>query len=707
MLKIGIIGTGVIAHEHAAAIGMIPGLELVGASDISAGRLTAFADAFGLSRRYEGADELIADSDLQLVVVATPPSTHEALTVAALEAGKSVLCEKPLAHNLESASRIAAAAARHPGRLSIGYQLRYAPQYRRMLWLIRNGWIGEVTEAVVERHGYIPHALAEASWWGRWDIAGGGVLMTQMIHEIDLMIEAMGAPRSVDAKFDTRYTKIESEDWFEVEVAFSGDRRARCAGSVNSGRMGGRFVIKGDKGWISPSEISLHDPSMNRQAQRAVDAALSDTRVQTRSMPARAYRKARRTLGLSEPAAVTPHALLYSDIAAAIAADKPLPIPPSEALGSLEFCAATYESGLRGEPVRLPLAPDAGGYPEVTRTTYAAKRTRFPEAPPARPVPKRNGAVRIGLIGLDTTHAVTFTDLLHNPYNPDHIPGARVVAAFPGGSPDMEVSASRVDGFTSELRDRYDIAIVETPEDVVDEAEIVFILSCDGRTHAGLFRAVAGRGRPVFIDKPLATSLADAEKIQFLARETGTRVFGASAFRYADRLVAALNDIRASGEAIETCTIRYWGQIQPTQGRYFWYGVHGAEMLNAVMGTGLSSVQARMDGQCDVIEVEHSDGRRSTLLGSHVDGTFHVQIRTDHRVLEIPIGGPVSARMLAVVLDLLTPRGYPQLWRASTAGSVCARPSRSIDPGEADTLDVIRLLDGAQKSYASGKRVTF
>src|SRR5579862_5905363 len=118
MINVGIIGTGLIARAHAAAIGTVPeSLTLVAASDLIAERLTDFAAACKVARRYGSAAELIADPDVALVTVATPPSKHEELVIAALKAGKYVLCEKPLAHSIASAERIAAAAENFPGRL--------------------------------------------------------------------------------------------------------------------------------------------------------------------------------------------------------------------------------------------------------------------------------------------------------------------------------------------------------------------------------------------------------------------------------------------------------------------------------------------------------------------------------------------------------------------------------------------------------------
>ena len=200
--------------------------------------------------------------------------------------------------------------------------------------------------------------------------------------------------------------------------------------------------------------------------------------------------------------------------------------------------------------------------------------------------------------------------------------------------------------------------------------------------------------------------MADAEQIYAIAHEAGTKLFSSSIFRYADALVAGLRSIRESGEQVTGCRIMYWGQIEPTQGRFYWYGIHGAEMLLAVMGKGVGTVQAMTVGDSDVIEIKHKDGRHSTMVGSHSDGAFHVSIDTPRRSLDIDIGGPMAARALAAALDILTPCGYPRLWRASDVGSVAGRPGRLVDPDHAETLEVIGLLDAAQRSYATKQAVT-
>ena len=233
MLKVGIIGTGLIARDHALAISMLPGrVSLIAVADVAPARLQDFSASFLVPRRYQDAVDLIADPEVDLVTITTPPSAHEAIAVAALDAGKYVFCEKPLAPSLASAGRIVDAEARNPGRLAVSHQLRYDPSFRRLIWLCRNGWIGKIQSALIERHTYIPHSNhGKQGWWGSWNVAGGGVFMTQLIHELDLLLLAMGCPLSVSAVMDTRYTGIESEDYAEATIRFVGEAVERTAGT--------------------------------------------------------------------------------------------------------------------------------------------------------------------------------------------------------------------------------------------------------------------------------------------------------------------------------------------------------------------------------------------------------------------------------------------------------------------------------------------
>src|SRR5689334_12485830 len=135
--------------------------------------------------------------------------------------------------------------------------------------------------------------------------------------------------------------------------------------------------------------------------------------------------------------------------------------------------------------------------------------------------------IRLGIVGTDTSHVVAFTKLLNDPLSPDHVSGAVVVAAFKGGSPDVESSASRVNNFAEELRTKWKVKFYPDIATMCKNVDAVLLESVDGRVHLEQAKAVLAAHKPVFIDKPLASTLADAREIAKLAKEAGTPWFSA------------------------------------------------------------------------------------------------------------------------------------------------------------------------------------
>src|SRR5262249_15629392 len=136
--------------------------------------------------------------------------------------------------------------------------------------------------------------------------------------------------------------------------------------------------------------------------------------------------------------------------------------------------------------------------------------------------------VRVGLIGLDTSHAVAFTQLLNDPSRPDHVPGARVVAAFKQGSPEIEASATRIDQVPADLRDTWKSALGDSIDEPLRRVAAVMLESVDGRAHLAQARAVLAAKKPLFVDKPFTASVKDAVALAQLARDTGTPIFSSS-----------------------------------------------------------------------------------------------------------------------------------------------------------------------------------
>src|SRR5262245_5425068 len=154
---------------------------------------------------------------------------------------------------------------------------------------------------------------------------------------------------------------------------------------------------------------------------------------------------------------------------------------------------------------------------------------------------KKPELLKIGIIGLDTSHVTAFTGII-NKDNKGPLENMRVVAAFPGGSPDLPTSADRLAGFTKTLRDKHAVEIVESIDDLLKKVDAVLLESVDGRVHLEQVRPVLKAGKPVFIDKPIAASLADTIEIFELAKKHKVPCFSSSSLRFSDKLKALAKD---------------------------------------------------------------------------------------------------------------------------------------------------------------------
>ena len=212
--------------------------------------------------------------------------------------------------------------------------------------------------------------------------------------------------------------------------------------------------------------------------------------------------------------------------------------------------------------------------------------------------------IKVGIIGLDTSHVIAFTKILNDPANPDHVPGARVVAAYKGGSPDLPSSRDRVEGYTKQLREEFGVEIVEDIPTLCAKVDAVLLESVDGRRHLEQVKPVFEAGKRVFIDKPLAATLEDAREIVRLGERHGVPWWSASSLRYSDAVdEVAMDDLKGAVT---------WGPapIEPTHHLDLsWYGIHPVELLYAVMGPGCVRVERAYTEGADVIVGHWRDGR--------------------------------------------------------------------------------------------------
>jgi predicted dehydrogenase len=294
--------------------------------------------------------------------------------------------------------------------------------------------------------------------------------------------------------------------------------------------------------------------------------------------------------------------------------------------------------------------------------------------------------LRIGLVGLDTSHVIAFTKLLNNVNEKDHIPGARVIAGYPGGSPDIDLSKNRVEGFTNDLREKYGVEIMDSPEDVAKACDLVFITAVDGRAHKDLFARTVPFKRPTFIDKPFTTSLADAKEIYRLAESNGVPVMSCSSLRYADGLTAEL----AKGGAVIGCDAFGPMDLIPQLPGYFWYGVHVVEIMQRIMGTGCRQVTVTKSDDFDLLAAVWTDDRVATMRG----------IRHSHHKFGVTLHRKDD-------FDFVNLMQNKRAWYANMLEAILKTlPQGKSDIPKEDTLEVIRIIEAANQSRESGKAVT-
>jgi predicted dehydrogenase len=220
--------------------------------------------------------------------------------------------------------------------------------------------------------------------------------------------------------------------------------------------------------------------------------------------------------------------------------------------------------------------------------------------------------LRIGVIGLDTSHVTAFTKLINDANAPNHVPGGKIVAAFKSSSPDIPSSAGRVEQYTAELQNVFNVKLIPTIEELCREVDCVLIESVDGRPHLEQARPVLAAKKRLFIDKPLAGSLHDALEILRLAKDAGVPVFTASAYRFYDSMVELkkvdIGEIRSA--------ISYGpAHLEEHHPDLFWYGVHPTEALYTVMGRGCESVVRTHTEESDVVTGTWSGGGVGVLHG--------------------------------------------------------------------------------------------
>lgn len=227
--------------------------------------------------------------------------------------------------------------------------------------------------------------------------------------------------------------------------------------------------------------------------------------------------------------------------------------------------------------------------------------------------------IRLGMIGLDTSHVIAFTSYLNDPKNKT---GCRVVAGFPGGSPDFPASANRVDKYTQQLQEKFGLEIVGSIEELCQKVDGVMLESVDGRPHLEQAKILIAAGKPLWVDKPVADDLADVIELFRLAKENNVPCWSSSAMRY-DEGVAGAQGNEELGQIV-ACDVfgsSSWAEKHPS---LYLYGIHAVEPLFTVMGPGCETVQRTKTDGVDLVIGVWKGGRIGTfrdLRGGETDFT--------------------------------------------------------------------------------------
>jgi hypothetical protein len=219
--------------------------------------------------------------------------------------------------------------------------------------------------------------------------------------------------------------------------------------------------------------------------------------------------------------------------------------------------------------------------------------------------------LRVGIIGLDTSHAPEFVRLLNKKDDPQHVPGCRVVAACHEAGREVGGNGGRVPKYTADVRGM-GVEIVDGIDQLLPRVDAVLLETNDGRQHLGQAVPVLVAGKPIFIDKPITASLADAIALQRLAERRGTPMFSSSALRFGPATAAVRG---GSIGPIVGCDTFSPCTLEPTHPDLFWYGIHGCESLFTVMGPGCEWVSRNYSEEGDFVIGTWKDGRIGTFRG--------------------------------------------------------------------------------------------
>ena len=346
-LKLGLVGLGGMGQSHLTKEAALEEVTFTGVADIVRSAVDEVSSKYDVAGYYSY-QELIDRGGCEAVLIAAPHPFHAPIALYAIERGLHVLSEKPLAVTVREADQLIEAAKKAGVKLGVMFQTRTEPLFRRAHEILASGEIGRIYRSfMVASHWYRTQAYYDSgSWRGTWQGEGGGVLMNQSPHSLDVFIWLGGHPTRVQANVATRAHRIEVEDTAEALIDYGHGHTGYLYTTTAEWPGDDRIELTGDRGKLVLQRGSLRLYRMSTPLQTAIDTGAKWGKAE----------------GEWEEVEVNPedsgHQVVVRQFARAIRLGEPLVAVAEDGRNSLELANAILLSGYRKKPVDLPLDRD-------------------------------------------------------------------------------------------------------------------------------------------------------------------------------------------------------------------------------------------------------------------------------------------------------------------------------------------------------------
>jgi UDP-N-acetyl-2-amino-2-deoxyglucuronate dehydrogenase len=356
-VRIGLIGCGKVGHIHVAALQSIDEAEFVAACDVSAERAQSFAAKYKV-RPFTDVAAMLREADIEALVIGTPHPLHAEPAVQALEAGIHVLVEKPMAATLADCDAMLAAARKSGATLGVISQRRFLPPVQRMRKAIDAGKIAEPALGVFIQYSWRDAAYYQSDpWRGKWDTEGGGVLVNQSPHQLDLLLWFMGPAAEVTGYWgNLNHPTVEVDDTAVASIRFRNGGLGSIVTSLSQkpgiytkvhihGRNGASVGVETDRGATFIAGTSgITEPAANDLWTIPGEEGLlggfqADDRERFKAIDPIVYY----------------HAMQFRDFLQAIREGRPPMVTGVAGRAVVELFTAIYQSSREGKAVKLPI----------------------------------------------------------------------------------------------------------------------------------------------------------------------------------------------------------------------------------------------------------------------------------------------------------------------------------------------------------------